>query len=117
MNDKLLRLAFAFEFLVAIVAVFTGWSEIGGQAALDLMHWGFKFGLGLLLAFCIVGYTAAVTAGNSWWTLRSARWLSAMLVVLAAMAVITFFYSQQVDTGESDDNTTRIFLSGATHSA
>lgn len=110
MNDKLLRVAYALEFLVAIVAIFTGWSEIGGQAALDLMHPGFKFAFSLLLALCLVGYTAAVVSGDSWWTMRSARWFTGILLLLAAMSVVTYFYALQVDTGESDDTTTSTFL-------
>jgi hypothetical protein len=112
MNDKLLRVAYAFEFLVAIVAIFTAWSEIGGQATLDLMHWGFKFGFSLLLAYSIVAFTASIAAGDAWWSLRSARWLTAILLLLAAMAVVTYFYSLQLDNGESDENTTtNLFMS------
>ncbi len=54
MTKKLLRLVYAFEFLIALIAIFTAWSEIGGQAALDLMHWGWKLGLSIALAFAIV---------------------------------------------------------------
>jgi hypothetical protein len=115
MNDKLLRAAYAFEFLLAIVAIFTAWSEIGGQAALDLMHWGFKFGFSLLLALSIVAYTAALVGGESWWSLRSARWLTAILVLIAAMGVVTYFYALQVDTGESDENPNISQLDGLGH--
>ena len=41
----------------------------------------------------------------------SARWLTAMVVLIAAMALITYFYSLQVDTGESDETTTAASLS------
>ncbi len=119
MNDKLLRVAYALEFLVALVAIFTAWSEIGGQAALDLMHWGFKFGFSILLAFAISAYTAAVVAGASWWTLRSARWLTGILLLIAAMAVVTYFYSLQADAGESDEttNSTLLFKQKVVHPA
>ena len=42
MAPKYLRLAYMVEFFIAVLAVFTAWSEIGGQAALDLMPWGWK---------------------------------------------------------------------------
>jgi len=106
MNDKLLRLAYAFEFLLAIVAIFTAWSEIGGQGALDLMHWGWKLGFSLVLAWAIVAYTIAICDSGSWWTLRSARWLAAIVVTVVAMGIVTYFYALQVDTGESDESTT-----------
>jgi hypothetical protein len=106
MTPKLLRLVYAFEFLIALVAIFTAWSEIGGQAALDLMNWGWKLALSVALAGAIVAYTAAVVSEDSLWTLRSARWLTAIVVVTAAIGVVTYYYALQVDTGESDETGT-----------
>ena len=106
MTRKLLRLTYAFEFLIALVAIFTAWSEIGGQAALDLMQWGWKLGLSVALAAAIVAYTAAVISEDSAWTFRSARWLTAIVLVILAMSVVTYFYVLQEDTGESDESGT-----------
>jgi len=103
MTPKLLRLLYAFEFLIALVAIFTAWSEIGGQAALDLMHWGWKLGLSLTLATTIVAYTAAVISEDRLWTLRSARWLSAIAVVMLVLGIVTYYYALQEDTTESDE--------------
>lgn len=103
MTPKLLRLAYAFEFLVALVAIFTAWSEIGGQAALDLMNWGWKFGFSLGLAASMVAYTEALVSEDSPWTLRSARWLTAIVVIVAAMAIVTYLYALQEDTNGSDE--------------
>jgi hypothetical protein len=106
MRPKLLRLVYAFEFLIALVAIFTAWSEIGGQAALDLMHWGWKLGLSLALAGAIVAYTAALISEESIWTLRSARWLTAIIVVAVAMGGITYYYVMQEDGVDSDESGT-----------
>jgi len=113
MTSKLLRLVYVFEFLIAVIAIFTAWSEIGGQAALDLMHWGWKLGLSLALASAIVAYTAAIIAQSSIWTLRSARWLMIMVVLMAVMGVVTYYYALQVDTGESDETPTISMFSPA----
>ncbi len=117
MNPKLLRLAYAFEFLVALVAIFSAWSEIGGQAALDLMHWGWKLGLGLGLASAIVAYTAALVAEDSVWSLRSARWLVAILLLTVAIGAVTYFYAVQVDTGGDSDESGTISLLHFTRSS
>jgi len=106
MNAKLLRLAYVCEFLLAIVAVFTAWSEIGGQAALDLMYWAWKFGFGVALALAIVAMTAALVSEDAVVTLRTARWLAAILALLAGMGTLTYYYSLEDDNGESDDNST-----------
>ncbi len=102
-DPRLLRLIYACEFLVALIAIFTAWSEIGGQAALDLMHWSWKLGLSLALAAAFVAYTAALLTEESLWSLRSARWLTAIVVLTLAMGAVTYFYAIQVDAGDSDE--------------
>jgi hypothetical protein len=106
MRPKILRLVYAFEFLIALVAIFTAWSEIGGQAALDLMHWGWKLGLSLALAGAIVAYTAAVVSEQSIWTLRSARWLTAIIIVSVVMGGVTYYYLMQEEATDSDESGT-----------
>ncbi|HZQ51342.1 MAG TPA: hypothetical protein VFB14_04045 [Bryobacteraceae bacterium] len=103
MTPKLLRLVYVLEFLVALIAIFTSWSEIGGQAALDLMHWGWKLGFGAGLAAAIVAYTAALVSEDSVWSLRSARWLTIIILVVCAIGIVTYYYMLQEDTGEPDD--------------
>jgi hypothetical protein len=109
MNAKLLRLAYICEFLVAVVAVFTAWSEIGGQAALDVMHWAWKLSFGLALALAIVAFSASFVAEEAWFTLRTARWLAAIVALLVGMGTITYYYSLEEDNGESDDSSTISF--------
>jgi len=103
MTSKLLRLAYALEFLVAIIAIFTAWSEIGGQAALDLMHWGWKMGLSLAMAGSIVAYTDSIVTEDSLWTPRTARRLTLLLLTGVAMGLVTFYYFMQEDAGDTDE--------------
>ncbi len=105
MSSKLIRLAYVCEFLLALIAIFTAWSEIGGQATLDLMTWGWKFGLSFGLAAATVLYTAAILSQDSLWTLRSTRWFSAMVVLILIMGTVTYFYAMQVESGDSDEST------------
>src|SRR5437764_7308278 len=103
MRPKLLRLVYAFEFLVALIAIFTAWSEIGGQAALDLMHWGWKLGLSIALAVAIVLYTAAVITAASIWSLRSARWLMVIVLVMRVIGIVTYYYTRILHSGRSEE--------------
>jgi ABC-type transport system involved in cytochrome c biogenesis permease subunit len=50
-----------------------------------------------------VAYTAAVVAEESLWTLRSVRWLSAIVVLVFAAGIVTYFYAIQEDSGQSDE--------------
>jgi hypothetical protein len=106
MTPRLLRLVYAFEFLIALVAIFTVWSEVGGQAALDLMHWAWKLGLSLALALSFVLYTVAVVSDDSLWTIRSARWLALIIVIVLGMGAVTYYYAMEAETGESDESGT-----------
>ena len=103
MNHKLLRFAYTCEFLLALVAIFTAWSEIGGQNALDVMHWGWKLGLSLALALAIVGYTAAILEEEKITNPRAVRWLIGILLLIAAMGVVTYYYALEGETGEPDE--------------
>src|SRR5579875_424678 len=104
MTPKLLRLVYAFEFLFALVAIFTAWCEIGGQTTLDLMSWGWKLGISLSLAASIVAFTAAIVSEDSFWTPRSARWLAVILVLLGGIGVVSYHYPLQVPTAEPEEN-------------
>lgn len=106
MSPQLLRLVYAFEFLIALLAIFAAWSEIGGQAALDLMHWAWKLGLSLALAGAIVSYTAALVSGESLWTLQAARSLAIILIVVVAMGIVTYYYVLQEEVNEPEETST-----------
>src|ERR1017187_4038728 len=51
---SILRLAYATQFLIALMAVFVLWSQVGGQSHLDLMPWHLKLALGAGAAFAVV---------------------------------------------------------------
>jgi hypothetical protein len=103
MTQKLLRLAYLSEFFLAVIAIFTAWSEIGGQVSLDAMPWGWKFGLGLGLSAASVGYTAALVSGESLWNKQASQWLTAIIVLMLAIGVITWFYALQANASEGSD--------------
>jgi len=103
MTPKLLRFAYVCEFLLALITIFTAWSEVGGQAALDLMHWGWKLGFSVALAAATVGYTAAIVSAERVANVRAARWLVGILMLMMAMGVVTYYYTLEAETGESDE--------------
>ncbi|HLG99042.1 MAG TPA: hypothetical protein VKX49_22210 [Bryobacteraceae bacterium] len=101
------RLAYAFEFLLALLVVLTLWSEVGGQSHLDMMPWYAKL-IGLVAcAWCCVRFTAGLVEEQSPWNRRAVAWLSALLLVICAMAAITFYYHLQEgpDQDDSDETT------------
>lgn len=103
MTPKLIRLAYAIEFLIGIMATFTAWSEIGGQDALDLMPWEWKLGFSIGLCAAIVAYTSAIVTNDRFWTMRSARWMTAIVLIAGGMAAVTYYYALQVGANETDE--------------
>jgi hypothetical protein len=87
-----LRLFYAIEFLIAIIATYTIWSQVGGQGHLDLMAWYWKLFLGVGLSFAAVKATAAAVAGQKAWNGRTLKWISIILALSLAAGAITYYY-------------------------
>jgi len=92
MNSVSLRLVYIVEFLIAIPAIFTVWSQAGGQGHLDLMPWYIKLILGTGIAWAMVRATAAVVEQDRFLSLRSISWMVGVLLFAAAMAAATYYY-------------------------
>ena len=103
----LLRLAYAAQFLIALIAVYTLWSQVGGQSHLDFMAWPLKLVLGAGTAFCAVKATAAAVGGERAWNGRTLRWLGILLLLLVCCGFASYYvhlYVEPEDNDEQDDN-------------
>jgi hypothetical protein len=87
-----LRLFYAIEFLIALIATYTIWSQVGGQYHLDLMAWYWKLFLGVGLSFAAVKATAAAVAGQRAWNSRTLKWVSIILALALASGAVTYYY-------------------------
>src|ERR1035441_1828129 len=97
----ILRLAYSTQFLIALIAVFVLWSQVGGQSHLDLLPWSVKLGLGLAAAYGVVRATAASVSGERAWNSHTVRWLGITLTVLAACGYASYYAHMNLE--ESDD--------------
>src|SRR5215472_11544655 len=96
-----LRLAYTTQFLIALIAVFVLWSQVGGQSHLDLMPWYLKLGLGAGAAFAAVKATAAAVAQEHGWNGSTLRWFGITLALLAGCGLASYYYHVY---GESDED-------------
>jgi hypothetical protein len=103
MRSRLLRPLLIVEFLIAIQAVFTLWSQVGGQFHLDLMFWPWKFGLGIGAAVLIVAITANIAQNSGALTRRALLLGSLLLATVAVAGVVTYYYHVNEPTDESDE--------------
>jgi preprotein translocase subunit SecG len=99
----LLRLAYATEFMIAVIAVFTLWSQVGGQGHLDIMPWYLKLVLGCGAAFAAVKATAAAVAAKNGWNGRMLRWLGILVTLLFLCGVATYYVHVYGEDDEPDD--------------
>lgn len=99
----ILRLAYATQFLIALIAVFVLWSQVGGQSHLDLMPWYLKLALGAGAAFAVVKGTAAAVSGETPWNGRTLRWLGIVLVLLVGCGLASYYYHVYGESDEDDE--------------
>ncbi|MGO9262705.1 MAG: hypothetical protein ACLQU1_41460 [Bryobacteraceae bacterium] len=102
----ILRLAYATQFLIAVIAVFVLWSEVGGQTHLDLMPWYLKLGLGGGAAFAAVKATAAAVGGQTAWNGGTLKWLGILLVLLIGCGLTSYFVHLYGESDEEDQDQT-----------
>jgi hypothetical protein len=99
----ILRLAYSTQFLIAVIAVFLLWSQVGGQTHLDLMPWYLKLGLGVGAAFAAVKATAAAVSHDHGWNGASLKWFGIMLALLLGCGLASYYYHVYGETDESDE--------------
>lgn len=99
----MLRLLYAIEFLIALIATYTVWSQVGGQYHLDLMAWYWKLGLGAGIAFAAVKATAAAAAGQRAWNARTLRWVSVVIALSLACGAVTYYYHLNEPPSDEED--------------
>jgi hypothetical protein len=100
----LLRLAYATQFLIAVMAIFVIWSQVGGQGHLDLLPWPVILGLGLAAAYGVVRTTAASVSGDRAWNGQAVRWLGLTLALLAACGYASYYAHLNLEETDEDDS-------------
>jgi hypothetical protein len=104
----ILRLAYITQFLIAWIAIFVVWSEVGGQSHLDLLPWHIKLALGSGAAFCAVKSTAAAVGSESPWNSKTLKWFGLMLLLMLGCGIASYYAHVYLEEDESDqpaDNT------------
>jgi len=106
-----MRLAYAIEFLLALIAIIVLWSEVGGQGHMDLLPWYTKLSCVLAFAWCCVRFTAGMVEQPQTWNRRTVGWFAGIILVGITMAGITFYYHLHEVPDETDiDDTTSASL-------
>jgi hypothetical protein len=102
MSANMLRIAYMFEFLIALIASLELWSQVGGQGHLDLMPWYTKLGLTVGMALVTVMGTASAAAHQQAWNAKTIACLVLALMLAAGMAGATYYYHLH-ENDDADD--------------
>ena len=108
MDPKLLRILYIAEFLLALIAVYTVWSQVGGQNHLDQMAWYLKLPMGTVMSYAIVRATSAAASEDRPWNSRTLRWtgILALVIVMAGLATyLTHLYESEDDDADQETTT------------
>ena len=106
MSTAWLRFAYMCEFLLAVLAVFTLWSQIGGQGHLDIMPWYWKLALGGGASLALVRLTGALM-NHERVISRPVLWWSIVVALLAlGMAAVTVWYHLHEAIDDTDEDST-----------
>jgi hypothetical protein len=105
----ILRLAYIALYLIALMAVFTLWSQVGGQGHLDLVPWSIKLALGAGAAYAITRAAVAAVKGDHGWNGQSVKWTGLALATLFLCGMASLYAHNNLedtdDEGDSGDAT------------
>lgn len=101
---SILRLAYVALFLLALIAVFVLWSEVGGQNHLDLLPWFWKLALGAGAAYAATRATAAAVAEKDAWNRHTRRWCVALAFLLLACGLLTYYAHVYLESDEDQQD-------------
>jgi hypothetical protein len=105
----ILRLAYTTLFLIALLATFELWSQVGGQSHLDLMPWYLKLILGAGAAFSVVKAAAAAVAGDRAWNRQTLRWAGILLVLLIGCGLASYYAHLYLEQDEEEEQSVSEF--------
>src|SRR5689334_13841476 len=104
MFQRLLQVLYAIEFLIALVAVYTVWREVGGATHLDSMHWYWKALFGLPAAYAAIRLTKAWADAAKYRRTRILTWMIVLAGLTLGAGLLTYYthLNEPQDEDEED---------------
>ena len=102
----LLRLAYTTQFLIALIAIFVLWGQVGGESHLDLVPWYLKLVFGVGGAFAAVKATVAAVGKERPWNGQTLRWLGVVIALLVCCGLASYYAHLNEETDQGDEQQT-----------
>ncbi|HWQ52643.1 MAG TPA: hypothetical protein VN442_03090 [Bryobacteraceae bacterium] len=103
MDNRLIRLAYTIEFLIALLAVFAVWGQVAGQAHLDLVFWYWKLGLVPAIAYACVRATGAAMEREHTWNSRTIGWVGVVVLLGLLAGMVTYYVHLYYEPQEEEE--------------
>lgn len=103
MDNRLIRLAYTIEFLIALLAVFAVWGQVAGQSHLDLVFWYWKLGLVLAVAYACVRATGAAVERERTWNSRTIGWVGVVVLLGLLAGMVTYYVHLYYEPQEEEE--------------
>jgi len=110
MESRFLRIAYAIQFVITLIATFEVWAQIGGQGHLDLMPWYWKLLLAAGFSLATVKATVAAVERDRFWNSRTSAWLAVALLLSIVMGFLTYYEHLHEPPDEGDESPSQITL-------
>jgi heme/copper-type cytochrome/quinol oxidase subunit 3 len=111
METRFLRIAYAVQFVVTMMAIFEVWGQVGGQGHIDMMPWYAKLLLTGALSLATVKATAAAVDRDRFWNKLTSAWLAAALLLITAMGLLTLYEHLHEPADEGDELAAPVHIS------
>jgi hypothetical protein len=100
----LLRLAYSAFFLIALIAVFVAWSQVGGQSHVDLLPWWLKLALGVGMAYAVTRAAVSAVAGEKAWNGQTLKWLGLTIALGVICGLSTYYAHMYLEESDEPDS-------------
>jgi hypothetical protein len=104
MELRFLRIAYAVQFALTLMAVFEVWGQVGGQGHLDLIPWYAKLLLSVGLALALVKATASAVERDKFRNASTVAWLAAAVALMIAMGALTYYEHLHEPADDEEDS-------------
>lgn len=101
-----LRLAYATQFLIALIAVYVFWSQVGGQSHFEALPWYTTAGLIVGASFAAVKATAEAVSHESAWNPGTLKWCAILAMLIVGCGMASLYSHNYLESDEPAEDET-----------
>jgi hypothetical protein len=102
----LLRLAYATQFLIALMAICMLWIEVGGQGHFEALPWYTTAGLIAGASFAAVKATAEAVSHETVWHGGTLKWCAILVILLVGCGMASLYSHNYLESEDPEEGET-----------